>query len=83
MDSNTSFDIIVIGVGSMGSATCYYLSKQGYKVLGLEQFDITHEFGSHRAGSALPRGLFFWRRGAGATAAGDSRLLGGCLRPCI
>ena len=31
----SSFDIIVIGVGSMGSAACYYLSKRGYKVLGL------------------------------------------------
>jgi len=30
---NTSFDAIVIGVGSMGSAACYYLTKNGYKVL--------------------------------------------------
>ena len=59
MDSNTSFDIIVIGVGSMGSATCYYLSKQGYKVLGLEQFDITHEFGSHTGQSRIIRKAYF------------------------
>jgi sarcosine oxidase len=34
------FDVIVLGVGSMGSATCYFLAKQGVSVLGLEQFDI-------------------------------------------
>jgi sarcosine oxidase len=56
---NTSFDIIVIGVGSMGSATCYYLSKRGYKVLGLEQFDISHEFGSHAGQSRIIRKAYF------------------------
>ena len=55
----TSFDIIVIGVGSMGSAACYYLSKRGYKILGLEQFDITHEFGSHAGQSRIIRKAYF------------------------
>lgn len=55
----TSFDCIVIGVGSMGSATCYYLSKRGYKVLGLEQFDISHEFGSHTGQSRIIRKAYF------------------------
>ena len=59
MGSNTSFDVIVIGVGSMGSATCYYLAKQGYKVLGLEQFDISHEFGSHAGQSRIIRKAYF------------------------
>jgi len=59
MGSNTSFDVIVIGVGSMGSATCYYLSKRGYKVLGLEQFDISHEFGSHAGQSRIIRKAYF------------------------
>lgn len=55
----TSFDIIVIGVGSMGSAACYYLAKRGYKVLGLEQFDISHEFGSHAGQSRIIRKAYF------------------------
>jgi len=59
MGSNTSFDVIVIGVGSMGSATCYYLSKRGYKVLGLEQFDISHELGSHAGQSRIIRKAYF------------------------
>ena len=41
---NTSFDAIVMDVGSMGSSACYHLAKRGYKVLGFEQFDITHEY---------------------------------------
>ena len=43
----------------MGSATCYYLSKRGYKVLGLEQFDISHEFGSHAGQSRIIRKAYF------------------------
>ena len=49
------FDVIVLGVGSMGSSACYYLAKQGYKVLGLEQFDIPHELGSHGGQSRIIR----------------------------
>jgi sarcosine oxidase len=59
MKKNTSYDVIVIGVGSMGSATCYYLSKRGYRVLGLEQFDISHEFGSHAGQSRIIRKAYF------------------------
>jgi sarcosine oxidase len=51
----THYDVIVLGVGSMGSATCYHLAKQGHKVLGLEQFDIPHELGSHSGQSRLIR----------------------------
>jgi sarcosine oxidase len=56
---NTSFDIIVIGVGSMGSSTCYFLAQRGYKVLGLEQFDIPHEQGSHAGQSRIIRKAYF------------------------
>jgi len=50
-----SYDVIVLGVGSMGSSTCYHLAKQGFKVLGLEQFDIPHELGSHAGQSRIIR----------------------------
>lgn len=40
------YDVIVIGVGGMGSATVYELAKRNKKVLGLERFDIPHELGS-------------------------------------
>jgi sarcosine oxidase len=40
------YDVIVIGVGGMGSATLYQLARRGCRVLGLEQFSIPHELGS-------------------------------------
>lgn len=53
------FDVIVLGVGSMGSSTCFHLAEKGVKVLGLEQFDIPHEQGSHAGQSRLIRKAYF------------------------
>jgi sarcosine oxidase len=58
MPSN-HYDVIVIGVGSMGAAACWYLAKQDYKVLGIEQFDIPHEQGSHAGQSRIIRKAYF------------------------
>ncbi|MDP4263247.1 MAG: N-methyl-L-tryptophan oxidase [Bacteroidota bacterium] len=55
----THFDVIVIGVGSMGASACYFLAKRGYSVLGLEQFDIPHEQGSHAGQSRIIRKAYF------------------------
>src|SRR5678815_3781590 len=57
--TNSKYDVIVIGVGSMGAATCYYLAKRGQKVLGLDQFDISHEMGSHGGQSRIIRKAYF------------------------
>ncbi len=54
-----NFDAIVLGVGSMGSATSYYLASRGYSVLGLEQFDIPHDQGSHAGQSRIIRKAYF------------------------
>ncbi len=51
----SNYDVIVLGVGSMGSSACYHLAKRGFKVLGLEQFDIPHELGSHAGQSRIIR----------------------------
>jgi sarcosine oxidase len=40
------YDAIVVGVGAMGSATCYHLARRGLRTLGLERFDIPHAMGS-------------------------------------
>jgi sarcosine oxidase len=40
------YDVIVIGLGGMGSASAYHLARRGKRVLGLEQFDLLHERGS-------------------------------------
>ena len=49
------YDVIVIGVGGMGSATAYHLARRGATVLGLEQFDIPHDFGSSHGLSRIIR----------------------------
>lgn len=54
-----NYDIIVIGVGSMGSAACYELAARGYSVLGLEQFSIPHEQGAHTGQSRIIRKAYF------------------------
>ena len=56
---NKSFDAIVCGVGSMGASACFFLAQRNYKVLGLEQFDITHEHGAHSGQSRFIRKAYF------------------------
>jgi sarcosine oxidase len=59
MGKTNYFDVIVIGVGPMGSAACYYLAKQGCNVLGLEQFSIPHDQGAHAGQSRIIRKAYF------------------------
>jgi sarcosine oxidase len=40
------YDAIVIGLGGMGSAAAFHLTRRGQRVLGLEQFGLLHERGS-------------------------------------
>ena len=49
------YDAIVIGVGGMGSAAVYHLARRGWKVLGLEQYDIPNELGSSHGYSRMIR----------------------------
>lgn len=49
------YDTIVIGVGGIGSAACYHLSKRGEDVLGLERFNIPNSMGSSHGATRLIR----------------------------
>lgn len=53
------YDVIIIGLGSMGSSTLYQLAKRGVKVLGFEQFGISHDKGSHSGQSRIVRKAYF------------------------
>jgi sarcosine oxidase len=44
--SSTCYDVIVAGIGTMGSAALYHLARRGRRVLGLEQYSLAHERGS-------------------------------------
>ncbi|HNP18515.1 MAG TPA: N-methyl-L-tryptophan oxidase [Fulvivirga sp.] len=54
-----TYDVIVIGVGTMGSSACYQLARRGYSVLGIEQFDIVNELSSHSGQSRIIRKAYF------------------------
>jgi sarcosine oxidase len=41
-----TYDVIVVGIGGMGSAAAWQLARRGQRVLGLERFDIPHAMGS-------------------------------------
>ncbi len=49
------YDVIVVGVGGMGSATVYQLARSGLRVLGLERFAVPHAFGSSHGSTRIIR----------------------------
>ncbi|MFI5608757.1 N-methyl-L-tryptophan oxidase [Amycolatopsis sp. NPDC051903] len=51
----THYDVIVIGLGGMGSAAAYRLAQRGQRVLGLDQFAPVHNLGSSHGGSRITR----------------------------
>ena len=54
-----SFDVIVIGLGGMGSAAAYQLAARGKRVLGLERFTPAHTQGSSHGHSRFSRLAYF------------------------
>jgi sarcosine oxidase len=55
MAMQRAYDVIVIGLGAMGSATLYQLAKRGAKVLGIDQYRPPHTFGSTHGESRITR----------------------------
>lgn len=54
-----SFDVIVVGVGGMGSAAAAHAAARGKRVLGLEQFHTAHTQGSSHGRSRVIRLAYF------------------------
>ena len=59
MTTTGTYDVIVVGVGGMGSATVYELASRGLRVLGLERFDIPHDMGSSHGVHRIIRMAYF------------------------
>lgn len=55
MATNPTYDVIVLGMGVVGSATAYHLAQAGQRVLALEQFDLDHKQGSSYGVSRIIR----------------------------
>jgi sarcosine oxidase len=54
-----AWDVIVVGLGAMGSAALYQLSRRGLRVLGLEAFEPGHRLGSSHGESRVIRLAYF------------------------
>lgn len=54
-----AYDVIVVGLGGMGSAAVHQLAARGVRVLGLEKFGPAHDRGASHGGSRITRQSYF------------------------
>jgi sarcosine oxidase len=54
-----AYDVIVVGLGAMGSAACWHLARRGARVLGVDRFDPPHGHGSSHGRSRIIREAYF------------------------
>lgn len=52
-------DVIVLGLGAMGSAAAYHLARRGKSVIGIEQYTAAHDRGSSHGRSRIIREAYF------------------------
>ena len=55
----TDYDVIVVGLGAMGSAAAYHLALRGKRVLGLDRFRPPHDQGSSHGRTRIIREAYF------------------------
>ncbi|HEY6325924.1 MAG TPA: N-methyl-L-tryptophan oxidase [Candidatus Cybelea sp.] len=53
------YDVIVLGLGGIGSGAAYWLAKRGARVLGIEQFELGHARGESHDHSRIIRYSYF------------------------
>ena len=53
------YDVIVVGLGGMGSSAAYALARRGRRVLGIEQFTPAHALGSSHGATRVVRKAYF------------------------
>jgi len=59
VDAMPNYDVIVLGLGGMGSAASFHLAARGQRVLGLEQFTSPHDRGSSHGATRVIRQAYF------------------------
>jgi sarcosine oxidase len=53
------YDVIVVGLGAMGSAAAYSLAVRGLRVLGVDRHQPPHRHGSHHGESRIIRKAYY------------------------
>jgi sarcosine oxidase len=53
------YDVIVLGLGGMGSAAAFHLARRGRRVLGLDQFSPAHSHGSSHGHTRIIRTAYY------------------------
>jgi len=56
---STEYDVLIVGLGAMGSAAAYHLAGRGMRVLGLDRFQPPHSFGSSHGRTRIIREAYF------------------------
>jgi sarcosine oxidase len=51
----STYDFIIVGLGTAGSATCMTLARRGFTVLGIDKYHPPHNLGSHHGASRSVR----------------------------
>jgi sarcosine oxidase len=54
-----AFDVVVVGLGAMGSAAAWHLARRGQRVVGLDRFAPGHERGSSHGATRIIRLGYF------------------------
>jgi sarcosine oxidase len=55
----SDYEVIVVGLGAMGSSAAYHLAQRGLRVLGLDRFQPPHNFGSSHGLTRIIREAYF------------------------
>ena len=55
MTDTASYDVVVVGLGALGSSAAMHLARRGQRVLGLERFELGHRRGASHDSSRILR----------------------------
>jgi sarcosine oxidase len=55
MNTLRNADVIVVGLGGMGSATCFQLAARGVSVIGIDRYEPPHPYGSTHGDTRITR----------------------------
>ena len=50
-----AIDVVVVGLGAMGGAAVYHLTRRNRRVIGIDRFRPPHEYGSSHGATRIIR----------------------------